>query len=57
MQFETKPIGGGNPYYCCASCGISFPQINGYLNRHSESCDFREEIENDIIKQEMLKWN
>ena len=57
MQFETKPIGGGNPYYCCSSCGISVPQINGYLNRHSESCAFREEVEDDIVEQEKLKYN
>lgn len=38
LDYPTKPIGGGNPYYCCSSCGISDPQINGTLSRHGQGC-------------------
>jgi len=39
-DYPTRPIGGGNPYYCCASCGRSDPQINGSLDGHSDSCEW-----------------
>jgi hypothetical protein len=37
-DYPTRPIGGGNPYYCCASCGRSDPQINGKLENHNDGC-------------------
>lgn len=37
-DYPKVPIGGGNPYYCCASCGRSNPDINGKLSGHNEDC-------------------
>jgi hypothetical protein len=49
-DYPTVPIGGGNPYYCCASCGRSAPQINGSLDGHNDNCEWviakKIEIEN-----------
>lgn len=42
FNYPTLPIGGGNPYYCCASCGRSDPEINGELNGHNEGCEWVE---------------
>ena len=39
-DYPTVPIGGGNPYYCCASCGRSAPQINGSLDGHNDNCEW-----------------
>lgn len=50
MEYDTgypkKPIGKGNPYYCCAYCGISDPQINGDIKKHAPWCKYRIEKEN-----------
>lgn len=43
--YPTKPIGGGNPCYCCASCEVSDPQINGQLENHTEWCEYRKKKE------------
>lgn len=40
-DYPTKPIGGGNPYYCCVCCEISEPQINGRLEGHLNFCEYR----------------
>jgi hypothetical protein len=40
-DYPTEPIGGRNPYYRCSYCKISVPEINGYLERHSEWCEYR----------------
>lgn len=37
-NYPTEPIGGDNPYYRCASCGVSVPQANGDLNGHYDFC-------------------
>lgn len=39
--YPTEPIGGGNPYYCCAYCKVSDPQINGQLSNHRKTCEYR----------------
>lgn len=39
-DYPTRPIGGGNPYYCCASCDRSDPQINGALEGHNDGCEW-----------------
>lgn len=60
-DFPTKPIGGGNPYYCCAYCEVSVPQLNGELNSHRDWCEYRkqkvaeEEIELLRLEIECLK--
>lgn len=36
--YDTRPIGGGNPYYCCVGCGRSDPEINGDIEKHGEGC-------------------
>lgn len=30
-----------NPYYMCAHCGITDPQINGEIKNHQEWCEYR----------------
>lgn len=40
-DYPNEPIGGGNPYYMCSHCGISDPAINGTLEGHSPSCEYR----------------
>lgn len=44
-DYDNQPIGGGNPYYQCSSCGVSDPQINGTLTGHSRSCKYRLKLE------------
>jgi hypothetical protein len=44
-DYDSKPIGRSNPYYCCASCGLSDPQINGTLSNHYEWCEYRLRLE------------
>ncbi len=40
-DYPNEPIGDGNPYYRCSHCGISDPQINGTIENHAESCEYR----------------
>lgn len=40
FDFPTVPIGGGNPYHKCASCGLSVPAINGDLDKHRPDCSW-----------------
>lgn len=35
-DYPSKPIGKPNPYYCCAICGVSDPEINGQLESQVE---------------------
>lgn len=55
-SYPTEPIGGGNPYYCCASCGRSDPQINGRLDGHYDFCEWaknkRKELEDSDNKED-----
>ena len=46
-DYPTIPIGGKNPYYKCAFCGISVPQINGRIENHNENCEYRQLKEKD----------
>jgi hypothetical protein len=47
--YETKPMGGSNPYYCCVHCGRTDPQINGELNNHSISCEYRQKKQGYVL--------
>ena len=38
--YPKRPIGGGNPYHCCAYCGNSVPAINGSLDNHFTGCEY-----------------
>ena len=40
-DYPTMPIGGRNPYQCCAYCSVSQPAINGNLENHLEWCEYR----------------
>lgn len=51
-DYDTEPIGGGNPYYCCSSCKRAVPEINGRLEGHSEYCTYRQKIE----QQKEIDW-
>ena len=48
-DYPNEPIGGDNPYYRCSYCGISDPQINGELEGHLSTCEYR------IIKEQELR--
>ena len=37
-DYPSVSIGRRNPYYCCAHCGVSDPQINGRLEGHLPDC-------------------
>lgn len=39
-DYPSVKIGGGNPYYKCASCGRSDPEINGRLEGHEYNCEW-----------------
>lgn len=49
-DYETEPIGGGNPYYCCAHCGRSDPEINGQLDKHMSWCEYRQRKEAELAR-------
>lgn len=40
-DYTKARIGGQNPYYKCTHCGISDPQINGKLENHLDTCEYR----------------
>lgn len=50
-DYPNEPIGGGNPYYRCQHCGVSDPEINGRLEGHRESCEYRLKKEAEIRTQ------
>ena len=37
-SYDKHPIGDGNPYWCCAGCGRSDPEINGDIKKHGVGC-------------------
>lgn len=39
IQYESEPIGGGNPYYRCTSCKQSDPYVS--IEGHRAHCEFR----------------
>lgn len=41
LDYKKEPIGGGNPYYRCAHCKRSDPEINGRLEGHEPWCEYR----------------
>jgi hypothetical protein len=40
-DYPKKKMPDPNPYYCCACCSVTDPQINGRLDRHREFCEYR----------------
>jgi hypothetical protein len=44
-SYPKKPIGGKNPYWCCASCEVSNPETNGEIDNHRENCEYRKKRE------------
>jgi hypothetical protein len=44
-DYPNEPIGGGNPYWRCVSCKRSDPEINGRLEGHLKSCEWRQRQE------------
>ena len=40
-DYPKEPIGRGNPYWACSSCGRADPGINGRLEGHAEDCSWR----------------
>jgi hypothetical protein len=41
-DFDTEPIGDGNPYHRCVCCKRSVPEINGRIERHESWCECRQ---------------
>lgn len=41
-SYPTRPMGGGNPYYCCKHCGVTDPEINGDVDGHLTNCRWRQ---------------
>lgn len=41
-DYRNEPIGGDNPYWRCVHCKRSDPEINGRLDRHLDSCLYRQ---------------
>ncbi len=39
-DYPSVKIGKGNPYYKCAACGVSDPEINGRLEGHRNDCEW-----------------
>ena len=44
-DYETEPIGDGNPYHLCIHCKRSAPEINGRLEKHETWCKYRQQKE------------
>lgn len=44
-DYETEPIGRGNPYSRCMHCKRSVPEINGNIKAHEPDCLYRQAIE------------
>ena len=40
IDYPSVKIGGDNPYYKCAACGVSDPEINGRLEGHRSDCEW-----------------
>lgn len=47
-DYESEPIGNGNPYYRCKCCHNSAPEINGKLENHEKWCSYRIEKEKEL---------
>ena len=47
-DYPSEPIGGGNPYHRCSSCGRSAPEINGRLSGHYDNCQWAEEKKKEL---------
>ena len=48
-DYPKEPIGNGNPYYCCALCGVSDPEINGRTEGHKLDCPWRLKVEAEFV--------
>lgn len=49
-DYENEPIGGGNPYYRCVHCKAADPSINGRIEGHFSTCEYR------LAKESGLKY-
>ena len=54
-DYKNEPIGGGNPYYRCAYCKVSDPEINGRIEGHREWCEYRRRKESEAEQQATTK--
>jgi hypothetical protein len=53
-DFPTEPIGGGNPYYMCASCGRSVPEINYRIDGHLKDCEWAKKKRAELAGEKTL---
>lgn len=54
-DYPKKRIGKGNPYYECACCGVSDPEINGRIEGHRVYCEWRKREEHENNKKRNTK--
>ncbi len=54
FDYLSQPIGNGNPYHACAHCGISAPAINGTLEGHLRSCEWRMHKEQELDLERII---
>lgn len=47
-DYPSEPVGGDNPYNCCAYCKRTDPEINGKLAGHLPNCIYRQRKEKDL---------
>jgi hypothetical protein len=53
-DYPNEPIGGGNPYYRCSFCKLSDPQINGEINNHTFTCEYRKQKQGYTLSSDQL---
>jgi hypothetical protein len=54
-DYPNEPIGGGNPYYRCCSCGASDPQINGTLSGHFSGCKWVQKKKRELSADDVAQ--
>lgn len=52
--YQTRPIGGSNPYHECVGCGRSMPAINGTISGHDRQCPERAKLLAKQIEKRLL---
>lgn len=55
-DYPKRKIGKNNPYWMCADCEVSDPEINGEIGNHRPECRWRKEQESHISTDELLDF-
>lgn len=54
-DYPSEPIGEPNPYYRCAICGVSCPEINGQLENHRDWCSWAIKKSKELLEANSQK--